>query len=133
MKIGIPKEIKINENRVALVPSGVGALVAAGHTVLMENSAGLGSGFDDEQYTSAGAHIVADADAVWAESELIVKVKEPIEQEWKRIRSGQTLFTFFHFAANQKLTQAHLDSGAICIAYETVQLPSGELPLLTPM
>lgn len=133
MKIGIPKEIKINENRVSLVPSGAEALVAAGHEVLVESGAGLGSGFDDEQYTSAGARIAAGAETIWAEAELIVKVKEPLEQEWGRICSGQTLFTFFHFAANRKLAQAHLDSGATCIAYETVQLPSGELPLLTPM
>ncbi len=133
MKIGIPKEIKINENRVALVPSGAEVLVAAGHIVLLETGAGLGSGFSDEQYTSAGVRIAADADAIWAEAELIVKVKEPIEQEWKQIKPGQMLFTYFHFAASQKLTQAHLDSGATCIAYETVELPSGELPLLTPM
>ncbi|MBI4937385.1 MAG: alanine dehydrogenase [Nitrosomonadales bacterium] len=133
MKIGIPKEIKINENRVALVPSGAEALAAAGHEVLVESGAGLGSGFGDEQYASAGARITTDAGTIWAEAELIVKVKEPVEEEWKHIRPGQTLFTFFHFAASQKLTQAHLDSGATCIAYETVQLPSGELPLLTPM
>ncbi|MBI5659428.1 MAG: alanine dehydrogenase [Nitrosomonadales bacterium] len=133
MKIGIPKEIKINENRVALVPSGAEALVAAGHTVLVESGAGLGSGFSDEQYASAGAHVAADAGAIWAEAKLIVKVKEPVEREWKRIRPEQTLFTFFHFAASRNLVQAHLDSGATCIAYETVQLPSGELPLLTPM
>lgn len=133
MKIGIPKEIKVNENRVALVPSGAEALVAAGHTVLLETGAGCGSGFSDEQYVSAGARITAGADAIWAEAELIVKVKEPIEREWKQVKSGQMLFTYFHFAASQRLTQAHLDSGATCIAYETVELPSGELPLLTPM
>ncbi|TXT24062.1 MAG: alanine dehydrogenase [Gallionellaceae bacterium] len=133
MKIGIPKEIKINENRVALAPSGAEALAAAGHQVLVESGAGLGSGFGDEQYRLAGGRIIAGADAVWQEAELVVKVKEPIEEEWQRIRHEQTLFTFFHFAASRKLTQAHLDSGATCIAYETVQLPSGELPLLTPM
>jgi alanine dehydrogenase len=133
MKIGVPKEIKCNENRVALVPAGVEALVAAGHSVCVESGAGLGSGFSDAQYSAVGAHIAADADSVWTAAELIVKVKEPIRSEWSRIRSGQTLFTYFHFAANHELTQAHLDSGATCIAYETVQLPSGELPLLTPM
>lgn len=133
MKIGIPKEIKTNENRVALVPSGVEALIAAGHTVLVEKNAGLGSGFSDEQYSAAGARIVSDADAVWMEADLIVKVKEPIEPEWKRIRPRQTLFTYFHFAADEKLTRAHMASGATCIAYETVELPSRELPLLTPM
>ena len=133
MKIGIPREIKTNENRVSLVPSGAEALIAAGHDVLVESGAGLGSGFDDKQYAAAGARIIDDIEAIWASAELVVKVKEPLEQEWKRIRPGQTLFTFFHFAASQQLTQAHLDSGATCIAYETVQLPSGELPLLTPM
>lgn len=133
MKIGIPKEIKTNENRVALVPSGAEALVAAGHAVLLETGAGLGSGFGDAEYTAAGARVVADADAVWAQAELIVKVKEPIEAEWPRMRAEQTIFTYFHFAANEQLTRAHLASGAICIAYETVQLPTGELPLLTPM
>ncbi|MDD5037415.1 MAG: alanine dehydrogenase [Methylococcaceae bacterium] len=133
MKIGIPKEIKTNENRISMVPAGVEALVAAGHRVLVEKGAGVGSGFADEQYTAAGAQIASDADSTWAESDLIVKVKEPIEAEWKRIKPGQTLFTYFHFAADEKLTQAHLASGAICIAYETVELPSRELPLLTPM
>ncbi|SMF97538.1 alanine dehydrogenase [Methylomagnum ishizawai] len=133
MKIGVPKEIKTNENRVSVVPAGVEALTAAGHEVLLETGAGVGSGFEDAQYTAVGAQILPDADSVWAGADLIVKVKEPIEPEWKRIRSGQTLFTYFHFAANEKLTRAHLDSGAVCIAYETVELPSRELPLLTPM
>ncbi len=133
MKIGIPKEIKTNENRISLVPAGAEALVAAGHQVLVEKGAGLGSGFTDEQYTAVGASIAADADATWAEADLIVKVKEPIEPEWARIKPGQTIFTYFHFAADERLTQAHIGSGAICIAYETVELPSHELPLLTPM
>jgi alanine dehydrogenase len=133
MKIGIPKEIKSNENRVALVPAGAAALVAAGHTVWVESGAGLGSGFSDDQYLNAGANIAADADSIWAQAELIIKVKEPIRSEWPRMRSGQTIFTYFHFAADRELTQAHLASGATCIAYETVQLPHGDLPLLTPM
>ena len=133
MKIGVPKEIKTNENRVSLVPAGAEALAAAGHGVLVEQGAGLGSGFADAQYQAAGAGILPDADAVWAEADLIVKVKEPIEPEWNRIRAGQTLFTYFHFAADERLTRAHLRSGATCIAYETVELPSRELPLLTPM
>jgi alanine dehydrogenase len=133
MKIGIPKEIKTNENRVALVPAGVAALVTAGHTVIVESAAGSGSDFTDTQYLMAGAQIAKDADAVWTAAALIVKVKEPVEPEWKRIRTGQTLFTYFHFAASEKLTRAHIASGATCIAYETVELPSGELPLLTPM
>ncbi len=133
MKIGIPKEIKTNENRVALVPAGAEALVSAGHTVIVEEGAGLGSGFSDALYLAAGAQIAQDADAVWAVADLIVKVKEPIEPEWKRIRHGQVIFTYFHFAASEQLTKAHMASGAVCIAYETVELPSRELPLLTPM
>ena len=133
MKIGVPKEIKTNENRVALVPAGAEALVAAGHEVFVETSAGEGSGFSDAAYTDVGARIAPDADATWAAGDMILKVKEPIEPEWKRIRRGQTLFTYFHFAADERLTRAHLDSGATCIAYETVELPSRELPLLTPM
>jgi alanine dehydrogenase len=133
MLIGVPKEIKTNENRVALVPAGVEALVAAGHRVLVERGAGEGSGFADDLYKAAGAEIVDDADSVWGAAELILKVKEPIAPEWKRIRSGQVIFTYFHFAADEELTRAHIASGAVCIAYETVELPSGELPLLTPM
>ena len=133
MKIGIPKEIKTNEFRVSLTPAGTEALVARGHTVLLESGAGAGSSFSDEQYLSAGAQIVPDAASVWAEAELIVKVKEPIDTEWQYIRPDQVIFTFFHFAANEALTRAHIESGAVCIAYETVELPSRELPLLTPM
>ncbi|HWP01861.1 MAG TPA: alanine dehydrogenase, partial [Gemmatimonadaceae bacterium] len=133
MLIGVPKEIKTNENRVALVPAGVEALVAAGHRVLVERGAGEGSGFADDLYKAAGAEIVDDADSVWGAAELILKVKEPIAPEWRRIRSGQVIFTYFHFAADEELTRAHIASGAVCIAYETVELPSGELPLLTPM
>ncbi|HLY96776.1 MAG TPA: alanine dehydrogenase [Sideroxyarcus sp.] len=133
MKIGIPKEIKTNENRISLVPAGAEALVAAGHAVIVETGAGFGSGFSDADYLAAGAQIAKDADAVWAAADMIVKVKEPIEQEWKRIRRGQVIFTYFHFAADEKLTRAHMASGAVCIAYETVELRSRELPLLTPM
>jgi alanine dehydrogenase len=133
MIVGIPKEIKTNENRVALVPAGAGALVADGHTVMVETGAGLGSGFSDALYQAAGAQIAKDSDTVWAAAELIVKVKEPIEPEWKLIKPGQTIFTYFHFAASEQLVRAHISSGATCIAYETVELPSGELPLLTPM
>jgi alanine dehydrogenase len=133
MKIGVPKEIKTNENRVALVPGGAEALVAAGHSVVVERGAGEGSGFSDELYTNGGARIMPDADTVWREADMIMKVKEPIKPEWPRIRHGQTIFTYFHFAADEELTRAHLKSGAVCIAYETVELPSRELPLLTPM
>lgn len=133
MKIGIPREIKKNENRVALTPSGASTLIEAGHEVWIEQGAGLGSGFTDQQYRAAGALIAPDADAVWATASLIVKVKEPIRAEWQKIRPEHIIFTYFHFAADRELTQAHLDSGATCIAYETVELPTGELPLLTPM
>jgi alanine dehydrogenase len=133
MIIGVPKEIKTNENRVALVPAGAEALAADGHTVLVEKGAGEGSGFADAAYEAAGATIAPALDEVWAKAELILKVKEPIKPEWPRIRKGQVLFTYFHFAADEELTRVHVKSGCIAIAYETVQLPSGELPLLTPM
>jgi alanine dehydrogenase len=133
MKIGIPKEIKTNENRVSLVPAGAEALVAAGHEVIVETGAGIGSSFTDEQYTAVGAKIAPNADATWKGADMIIKVKEPIAVEWPRMEKGQTIFTYFHFAADEKLTKAHMDSGATCIAYETVELPSRELPLLTPM
>jgi alanine dehydrogenase len=133
MKIGVPKEIKTNEHRVALIPSGAAALTEAGHTVLVESGAGTGSGFSDEQYRDAGATLIDDAESVWSQAELIVKVKEPVHAEWPRLKNGQIVFTYFHFAASLELTRAHLDSGAICIAYETVAEASGELPLLTPM
>lgn len=133
MIIGVPKEIKTAENRIALVPAGAEALVAQGHTVLIEGGAGVGSGFADDLYESVGATIVPDVNDVWAKAEMIVKVKEPIEPEWPRMRSGQVVFTYYHFAADEELTRAVMDTGAIAIAYETVQLESGELPLLTPM
>jgi alanine dehydrogenase len=133
MKIGVPKEIKTNENRVALVPAGAESLVAAGHTVMIEKGGGEGSGFPDSAYTAVGARIGPDADTVWREAEMIMKVKEPIKPEWPRMKKGQLIFTYFHFAADKELTQAHIKSGATCIAYETVELPNRELPLLTPM
>jgi alanine dehydrogenase len=133
MKIGIPKEIKTNENRVSLVPAGAESLVAAGHSVTVETGAGLGSGFADAQYTAVGAKIAPTADVTWADADMIMKVKEPIEPEWKRMKKGQAIFTYFHFAADEKLTKAHMASGAVCIAYETVELPTHELPLLVPM
>lgn len=133
MIIGVPKEIKTAENRIALVPAGSEALVAQGHTVLIEGGAGVGSGFADDLYESVGATIVPDVNDVWAKADMIVKVKEPIEPEWPRMRSEQVVFTYYHFAADEELTRAVMDTGAIAIAYETVQLESGELPLLTPM
>ncbi|HSK18538.1 MAG TPA: alanine dehydrogenase [Longimicrobiales bacterium] len=133
MIIGVPKEIKTNENRVALVPGGAEALVQAGHTVVVETTAGDGSGFPDEAYVNAGAQMLGTAEEVWQRADMIMKVKEPIAVEWPRMRKDQVIFTYFHFAAAEDLTRAVMDSGAIAIAYETVQLPTGELPLLTPM
>ncbi|UCF18409.1 MAG: alanine dehydrogenase [Gemmatimonadota bacterium] len=133
MIIGVPKEIKTAENRVAMVPAGAETLLGIGHEVLVQKGAGVGSGFDDAAYRKAGAKIVDDVDALWADAELIVKVKEPIDEEYPRIKPDHVLFTYFHFAASEELTKALLDSRAVSIAYETVQLPTGELPLLTPM
>jgi alanine dehydrogenase len=133
MIVGVPKEIKTAENRVALVPAGAESLAGDGHTVLVEQGAGLGSGFSDDAYRAAGAEIAPSVDDVWGRAELILKVKEPIEPEWPRIRKGQVLFTYFHFAASEPLTRAIIKSGSVAIAYETVQLSTGELPLLTPM
>ena len=133
MIVGVPKEIKADENRVALVPAGAEALVASGHDVLVEAGAGDGSGFPDEAYRSVGARIIPSAEDVWGRSDLIVKVKEPIEPEYARMREDQVVFTYFHFAADERLTNEVVDRGIVAIAYETVELPSGELPLLTPM
>ena len=133
MVIGVPKEIKTNENRVALVPAGAEALVGQGHSVLIEQGAGVGSGFPDESYVAAGAKIIATAEEVWKQADMIMKVKEPIAVEWPRMRAGQVIYTYFHFAAAEDLTQAVIKSKAIAVAYETVQPESGELPLLTPM
>jgi alanine dehydrogenase len=133
MIIGVPKEIKTNENRIALVPAGAELLSARGHTVYVEKDGGIGSGFTDAQYLAAGAQILATAEEVWAKADMIMKVKEPIAVEWPRMRKGQVIYTYFHFAAAEELTRAVIASGAVAIAYETVQLPSGELPLLTPM
>src|SRR5207244_3228215 len=133
MIVGVPKEIKTAEQRVALVPAGVESLVGDGHSVLVEQGAGIGSGFADEAYRVAGGTLVPKAADVWAKAEMVVKVKEPIEPEWPRMRKGQVVFTYFHFAASEPLTRAVIKSGIVAIAYETVQLTSGELPLLTPM
>ena len=133
MLIGVPKEIKQDEYRVAVTPAGVEMLTRAGHRLLVEANAGVGSGFTDDYYESAGAEIVDGAEEVWSRAEMVMKVKEPIEPEWPRIRDEQIVFTYFHFAADEALTRAFRDTGAVAIAYETVELPSGELPLLTPM
>ncbi len=133
MKIGIPKEIKPQENRVAIQPGGVQQLVSHGHLVMIQNGAGEGSGFSDEQYIAAGAKIIDDVDELWKASEMIMKVKEPIAEEYRRIQVGQILFTYFHFAADETLTKAIMDSKSIAIAYETVEKSDRSLPLLIPM
>ena len=133
MKVGVPKEIKNNECRVGMTPAGVAELVKRGHTVLVQNTAGTGSGFADEMYAEAGAVILPDMESVYREAEMIVKVKEPIEPEYSLVREGQVVFTYFHFACERELTEAMMRSKAVCIAYETVQLADGTLPLLVPM
>ena len=133
MRIGIPKEIKNNENRVGMTPAGVAELVKHGHEVIVQHTAGEGSGFPDSDYIGAGASILPAIEDVYASADMIVKVKEPIEPEYPLIRAGQVLFTYFHLASDRPLTDAMLDSGAVCIAYETVTAPDGSLPLLIPM
>ena len=130
--IGIPKEIKNNEFRVSITASGVHAYIAAGHQVLVEKNAGVGSGILDADYIQAGAKIIDSADEIWQKAELIQKVKEPIEVEYKRMRKGQILYTYLHLAANKACTQAIMESGITAIAYETVEVDGG-LPLLAPM
>ena len=132
MIIGIPKELKNNEFRVSATPSGVHAYVVAGHKVLVEKNAGLGSAISDADYIAAGAQIIDSADEIWQKADLIQKVKEPIEIEYKRMRKGQILYTYLHLAANKACTQAIIDSGITAIAYETVEV-DGQLPLLAPM
>ena len=133
MKIGIPKEIKNNENRVGMTPAGVGELVRHGHEVFVQHTAGEGSGFPDAQYEKAGAKILPTIEETYAVADMIVKVKEPIEPEYKLVKRGQIVFTYFHFACDKPLTDAMIESGGVCIAYETVQLPDRSLPLLIPM
>ncbi|PSR11468.1 MAG: alanine dehydrogenase [Bacteroidetes bacterium] len=133
MVIGVPKEIKNNEDRVAVTPAGVNELTKRGHTVYVQASAGGGSGFEDEEYIQAGAAILPTIEEVYGVAEMIIKVKEPIESEYKLIRKGQLLFTYFHFASYEPLTKAMIASGATCLAYETVELPDRSLPLLVPM
>ena len=133
MLVGVPKEIKNNEFRVALTPGGVHELVSRGHQVLIQSSAGDGSGFPDGDYEKAGATIAASAEEVWSKAELLCKVKEPIEKEYPLMRKGQVLFTYLHLAASRECTDALLQSGTTAIAYETVQLANRSLPLLQPM
>ncbi len=133
MIIGVPKEVKRDEYRVAMLPVGVEELVRRGHTVLVESDAGIGSGLTNDEYRRVGAELTGGADEVFARADMIVKVKEPQPEEFPRIRPGQTIFTYFHFAADVKLTEAMLASGATCAAYETLRDHNGHLPLLTPM
>ncbi len=133
MKIGVPKEIKNNENRVALTPAGVSALVNRGHIVYVQKTAGEGSGFSDAEYRKAGAKMKNDIESTYKVAEMIVKVKEPIKSEYALIKEDQLVFTYFHFASHLPLTKAMIKSKAICLAYETVELPDRSLPLLIPM
>lgn len=133
MKVGVPREVKDHEYRVAITPVGVHELVAHGHEVLVETGAGVGSSIPDEEYVAAGASIVGNADDTWGAAEMVLKVKEPVAEEYHRLREDLTLFTFLHLAADKPLTEELVARGVTAIAYETVQLPSGGLPLLYPM
>ena len=133
MIIGVPKEIKNNENRVGMTPSGVQEMVKHGHVVYVQASAGNNSGFSDDAYTAAGAKILPTIEDVYAIAEMIVKVKEPVESEYALVRKGQLVFTYFHFASSEPLTKAMIESGAVCCAYETVERKDRSLPLLIPM
>src|SRR5499425_1166810 len=133
MKVGVPREVKNHEYRVAITPSGTNELVMSGHEVLIQQSAGTGSAIPDEDFVAAGARILPTADEVWQAADLVLKVKEPVEEEYHRLRKDQVLFTYLHLAASKACTDALLESGITAIAYETVQLPDGSLPLLAPM
>jgi alanine dehydrogenase len=133
MRVGVPTEVKNHEYRVAVTPAGVHELTARGHQVSIQAGAGVGSSIPDDEYAAAGAKIVDSADSVWADAELVLKVKEPVEEEYHRLRSDLTLFTYLHLAASAPCTQALLSAGTTAIAYETVQLAEGGLPLLYPM
>lgn len=133
MKIGIPKEIKNNENRVGMTPAGVAEFIRHGHEVMVQHTAGEGSGFSDDEYAGVGAEIVPTIEDVYAHAEMIVKVKEPIAPEYELVREGQLLFTYFHFACEEELTHAMIARKGVCLAYETVQLDNRQLPLLIPM
>ena len=133
MKIGVPKELKNNENRVGMTPAGVAELVKRGHSVTVQHTAGEGSGFSDEDYVAAGAVIAPTIEETYAAADMIVKVKEPIEPEYPLVKEGQLVFTYFHFASDLELTKAMIDRKGVCLAYETVQTKDGALPLLIPM
>lgn len=133
MIVGVPREVKSDEYRVAMIPVGVEELRRAGHRVLIQAGAGQGSGIADERYLESGAEIVSDREKIWSQADLIVKVKEPMSEEWDFMRQNQTIFTYFHFAADERLTRAVLNSGSTAVAYETIRDARGTLPLLTPM
>lgn len=133
MIIGVPKEIKNNENRVALTPAGAQELIKKGHTVYVQSTAGDGSGFFDQEYVDAGANIIATIEDTYAIAEMIMKVKEPIKEEYKLIKKDQLVFTYFHFASSEPLTHAMIENGSVCLAYETVEKSDRSLPLLVPM
>src|SRR5258706_241414 len=133
MIIGVPKEIKNNENRVALTPAGTQELTRRGHTVYVQTTAGTGSGFADEEYIKAGGKILPDAAQIFSSAEMIIKVKEPVDQKYNLIRKDQLVFTYFHFASYEPLAHAMIKTGAVCLAYETVERIDGSLPLLVPM
>jgi alanine dehydrogenase len=133
MLVGVPREVKNHEYRVAITPAGVRELTGRGHTVLLERDAGAGAGLPDEEFVAAGARISADADEVWGAAGLVLKVKEPVAEEYHRLRSDQVLFTYLHLAASKECTDALVTAGATAVAYETVRLPDGTLPLLAPM
>src|SRR5262249_61552816 len=133
VKVGVPKEAKNHESRVAITPAGVHELVLHGHEVFVQAEAGVGSSITDEEFVAAGAKILPTADDVWGTGDLILKVKEPIAEEYGRMREGQTLFTYLHLAASKACTDALLERGVTAIAYETVELPDRSLPLLAPM
>ena len=133
MRIGVPKEVKNHEYRVAITPIGVHELVAHGHEVCIQKDAGVGSLIDDDEYVAAGARMIDTADDVWDQADMVLKVKEPVAEEYHRMREGQVLFTFLHLAADRPLTEELMQRKVTAIAYETVQLPSGSLPLLYPM
>ncbi len=133
MIVGVPREVKSDEYRVALIPVGAEELRRAGHRVLVQSGAGLGSGIADDRYAASGAEIVPDAATIWKEADLIVKVKEPMADEWPLMQANQTVFTYFHFAADERLTRAVMTSGVTAVAYETIKDAKGALPLLTPM
>ncbi len=133
MIIGVPQEIKNKEFRVGLIPASVRELVYRNHTVYVQSGAGEGSSFSDDDYKEAGAHILPDIESVYDKAEMVVKVKEPIKEEYKLVKEDQLLFTYFHFASSRELTEAMIDSGSVCLAYETVETDDGRLPLLEPM